>query len=450
MNTEQVVVVGAGPAGTTTALMLARQGRRVVLVDRDPGPADDGSWERRGVMQFAQPHAFRTPFHDVLADRLPDVLERVMAEGAEPMTLGPEGPTLGLRCRRPVVDRVLREAAHDEPGVRGMTGHADRLLVAGRRVHGVVVDGAEVPADLVVVATGRSGRLGDGVLPARESSPCGLSYASRLHQLLPGREPPLINSPPGYAVLQDGYLLIVFLHDAGTFTVLLVRADDDAELAALRETPVWDRAMRLLPGAAAWTDPDVSHPISRVRPGAGLTNSYRHQATDLDGLLLVGDAVLTTNPAGGRGASHALASAAALVDVVTCTPRATWARTLDDWGERHLRPWVVDAVRSDAALLRRWAGLPPDLSGRLPADMVLAPLDSDPELAPLAGAYNRLAVGPDVFAAYEDRARQAWRSGWRPAPAEGPTRDQLVAALGSGAQPVASAGSGRSTVRSSA
>lgn len=439
MDTEQVVVVGAGPAGTAVALMLARSGREVVLLDRDPGPGEDGSWERRGVMQFAQPHTWRAPFHDLLAERLPDVLGRVVAAGAEPMTLGRDGPTIGLRCRRPVVERALREAVRTEGNLRTLTGHADRLLVTGERVHGVVVDGAAVPADLVVVATGRSGRLADGLAPPRESSPCGVAYASRMHRLHPGVEPPLINAPPGYAVLEDGYLLIVFLHDAGTFTVLLVRAEDDAELAALRATPLWEEAMRLIPGAAAWTDPAVSRPVSGVRAGAGLTNSYRHQATDLDGLLLVGDAVLTTNPAGGRGASHALASAAALVDVVTGTPRATWARELDEWGERHLRPWVDDAVRCDAGLLRRWAGLPPDLSSPLPSDLVLGPLASEPDVAPLVGAYQRLAVGPDALSGLDDRARDAWRAGWRPPPAQGPTRDELVGSL----QDVAEASSER-------
>ena len=35
MSSDQwdVIVVGAGPAGATTAALLARQGRRVVLVD---------------------------------------------------------------------------------------------------------------------------------------------------------------------------------------------------------------------------------------------------------------------------------------------------------------------------------------------------------------------------------------------------------------------------------
>jgi hypothetical protein len=48
----RVVVIGAGPTGLFTAMALASRGHEVTVVDRDPGPCSDGSWSRRGVMQF--------------------------------------------------------------------------------------------------------------------------------------------------------------------------------------------------------------------------------------------------------------------------------------------------------------------------------------------------------------------------------------------------------------
>jgi 2-polyprenyl-6-methoxyphenol hydroxylase-like FAD-dependent oxidoreductase len=39
----RVVVVGAGPTGLFSAMVLARRGHQVVVVDRDPGPEQDGS-----------------------------------------------------------------------------------------------------------------------------------------------------------------------------------------------------------------------------------------------------------------------------------------------------------------------------------------------------------------------------------------------------------------------
>ena len=53
----RVAIIGAGPAGLFTGAGLARRGHQVIAVERDPGPAADGSWPRLGVMQFHHAHA---------------------------------------------------------------------------------------------------------------------------------------------------------------------------------------------------------------------------------------------------------------------------------------------------------------------------------------------------------------------------------------------------------
>ena len=55
----------------------------MTIVDRDPGPAADGSWERRGVMQFHHPHGLRKQVVDALAAEMPDVQDALLAAGAE-------------------------------------------------------------------------------------------------------------------------------------------------------------------------------------------------------------------------------------------------------------------------------------------------------------------------------------------------------------------------------
>lgn len=80
----RTVVVGAGPVGLFCAMSLARQGDDVTVVDRDPGPAVEGSWRRRGVMQFEHPHYFRHLVRLALQDRLPDVWEQLLAAGGGP------------------------------------------------------------------------------------------------------------------------------------------------------------------------------------------------------------------------------------------------------------------------------------------------------------------------------------------------------------------------------
>src|SRR6478672_2311418 len=90
--TMRIAVVGAGPTGLFTGMVLARRGHEVTVVDRDSGPRPDGSWSRRGVMQFHHPHAFRTQVVEALQAELPDVWRSLLAAGAEPITM-PADPT---------------------------------------------------------------------------------------------------------------------------------------------------------------------------------------------------------------------------------------------------------------------------------------------------------------------------------------------------------------------
>ena len=57
----RVAIIGAGPTGLFLGAALQRRGHAVTVVDRDGGPEPDGSWPRKGVMQFHHAHAFRGP-----------------------------------------------------------------------------------------------------------------------------------------------------------------------------------------------------------------------------------------------------------------------------------------------------------------------------------------------------------------------------------------------------
>jgi 2-polyprenyl-6-methoxyphenol hydroxylase-like FAD-dependent oxidoreductase len=426
----RVVIVGAGPVGSFCGLMLARRGHQVVLVDRDPGPAPDEQWKRRGVMQFDLPHFFRPAVRQAICAEAPELWSALLLAGGVPAR--PEGfpeEMTGLQCRRSTFERALWTFLAAEPGVAKLTGHVDRLLVDGAAVTGVVVDGVSMPADLVVVASGRAGNVGDDVRAEGEGSSCGFSYAARHYRARPGVDLPSWGLP-NYAVY-DGYLSIVFPQDAQTLSALIVRPTADQRLTELRHNSVYETAAAAIPLLAEWTDPDRFEPVTDVLAGSNLVNSYRGQrradGSYPRGVAFVGDAVCTTNPAAGRGAALGMLQARTLVgllDETTDLVDATAA--FDTWCETHIRPWYSDHVYWDATLLRRFAGDDIDVDARIPSDVVVDCAQVDPSIMAAAGPYLGMMAPPSVLDSVQDKARAVLRTGWRPAYADGPTRDQLV------------------------
>src|SRR4051794_15631995 len=146
----QLAVVGAGPTGLYLAMGFARRGHRVAIIDRDTGPRPDGTWGRRGVMQFHHPHAFRQQVREALLAELPEVYDHLVAAGAEPAHVeGAPDDLVMLRCRRSTFEGVLREDALRHPGITLVNGHADQPVAAHGRAVGVRVGDRSVDADLV-------------------------------------------------------------------------------------------------------------------------------------------------------------------------------------------------------------------------------------------------------------------------------------------------------------
>ncbi len=425
----RTVVVGAGPVGLYCAMALARQGDEVTVVDRDPGPLPDQSWRRRGVMQFAHPHYFRHFVRVALQDRLPDVWEQLLAAGGVPANFegAPEFLT-GLQCRRSTFERVLWQAAACEPRLTVRTGVVDDLVSSAGRVSGVVVGGSTLQADRVVCATGRGGSLGDGLREPGSESDCGFSYVARLYQGWPG-------APwPTWALsgrLYDGYQAILFPHDDRTLSALVVLPSHDTELAGLTRTEAFDLAASVIPQLAAWTDPDQYEPLGPPMTGGRLTNGYRGQRdakgrVAVPGVYFVGDAVCTTNPAAGRGASLGLQQAQALLELLGAADARDSSEQFDAWCEQHIRPWYDDHVLWDAELLRRYAGEDLDIEGPLSSDIYCTAAETDPSLLPTVGPVLGMLATPASLSTIDERVRRMLRQGWRPGFAAGPTRDELV------------------------
>jgi 2-polyprenyl-6-methoxyphenol hydroxylase-like FAD-dependent oxidoreductase len=152
------IVVGARAAGSPTAMLLARKGHRVLLVDRAAFPSDTLS-----THYIHQPGIARL--------RRWGLLDRLTQTGCPPIgamrfDIGPfalaaappasDGVAEGYCPRRTVLDSLLLEAAA-EAGAEVRTGVAvDELLFADGAVVGVRVQGAEERARIVIGADGRN------------------------------------------------------------------------------------------------------------------------------------------------------------------------------------------------------------------------------------------------------------------------------------------------------
>ena len=428
----RVVIVGGGPTGLFTAIALARRDHEVVLIDRDPGPPQNGAWPRKGVMQFHHAHTFRGPVVDALRAEMPDVLGELTGAGAV-VADGPDGRPAALLCRRATFDALVRRCTVAEPGVTVLTGHVDGLIHDRGRTRGVAWQGGGTVADLVLDATGRASRLTNGLRAPAEGGDCGAVYIDRQYQLRPGAPDGPVNSPIGLSLGFPGYFAIAFLHDNRTFSITFAHDGSDRRLRGLRHGEVFDAAVRAIPQLSEWIDPQRARPITPVLPGGRLYNSYCGQLGDAGGLatpgmISVGDAVCTTTPLAGRGVTLALRQSQALLGALdrNGSDVDSAARQFDEWCTERIRPWFEDHRHADADRLRRWGGGDVDVTRGLPSDLVVAAAAADERLRPVVEPFARMDALPASLDSVEPIARQLYARGWRPAVPDGPTRTELA------------------------
>jgi geranylgeranyl reductase family protein len=160
------IVVGAGPAGSTTAYRLARAGARVVLVDRARFPRDKpcgGGLTLRAVRELpVDPEPVVEHVVDRMALRL-NYGSRFERGGRRPLVL----MTQRRRLDHFLAERAAQAGADFRDGVRvralELDGDGATVDVDGARLRGDVVVGADGANGVVARAAGIETRYAHGV-----------------------------------------------------------------------------------------------------------------------------------------------------------------------------------------------------------------------------------------------------------------------------------------------
>lgn len=213
-----VLVIGAGPTGLALAVMLARDGNRVTVLERDAGAPTGwlrppgGRGRVQGVSQFRHPHLLLPAVFRTLRTEIPEVLDELTAMGLRPGNLLDgarrsgilDGPRAGderfemMDVRRPLFEAALDAVAGRTAGLTVRRCTRVRALLAGREAgiaaaarggsrHGGRRGRARGPR------RGRRGpQLAGGPHAARPGCPgapggAGRVRLPRLHPLLPRR-----------------------------------------------------------------------------------------------------------------------------------------------------------------------------------------------------------------------------------------------------------------------
>jgi 2-polyprenyl-6-methoxyphenol hydroxylase-like FAD-dependent oxidoreductase len=356
-NSYDAIVVGARCAGSPTAMLLARKGYRVLVVDRAAFPSDTIST-----------HVVHPPGVDAL--RRWGLLDRLVATGCPPVDtyvfdFGPfaisgspgiEGAPVAYCPRRTVLDRLLVDAAR-EAGAEVRAEHAvEAILVEDGRVVGIRghgKDGQTITdrARVVIGADGHHSLVARTVRAEQYNEKPQLLaayYAYWSGLPMGGRFETYIRPPRGFAAIEthDGLTLVVGGWPMAEFETN--KKDHERHyLAMFDAVPAFAERIR---GAKR---------ESRV---AGYPSPNYFRKPFGPGWALVGDAGYLKDPITAQGISDAFRDAELLATAVD--EASTGARSYDEAMQayQHRRDQTVLPMYELTTQLARLEPPPPELA----------------------------------------------------------------------------------------
>ena len=367
-DSADVIVVGAGPAGSATAAYLAMAGLDVLLLEKTrfprekvcgdgltpravrelitlgiPTPESEGWIRNHGLRIIGGGLRLELPWPD-LASFPPYGLVRTRHDFDD--ILAKHAVKHGARLREGVnVGAPIR----DEHGA--IIGVEARDCDENGRATGATMT---YRAPLVVAADGNSSRLSLAMgREKREDRPMGV--AVRTYYTSPRHDDDYLESwlelwstdDQGKKVLLPGYGWIFGVGD-GTSNVGLGILNTSSAFGKTDYKDVMRRWVATMPAEWTYNDETMTGPIR----GAALPMGFNRQPHYRDGLLLVGDAGGMVNPFNGEGIAYAMESGRLAAEVIA----QAFARG-DDAGRERVLATYPQIMKDDLGgyfTLGRW------------------------------------------------------------------------------------------------
>src|SRR6516225_3376435 len=326
-DSADVIVVGAGPAGSTTAFHLAQAGLDVLLLEKSRFPRDKVCGDGLTPRAVKQLVGMGIPLN-AEDGWFPNKGLRIIGGGVRLKLDWPElasYPGYGMMRNRRGFDETLARAAA-KAGARlleGVNVTGPVLDEASGRITGVTARASEPEGDgtqrtyharLVIAADGNSSRLSLAMgLAKRDDRPLGV--AIRTYYTSPRHDDDYLES---WLELWDSERLLpgygwIFGAGDGTSNVGLGLLNTSAAFQHTDYRALLRRWLAGMPAEWGYTEENRTESVR----GAALPMGFNRTPHYTRGLMLVGDAGGMVNPFNGEGIAYAMESGEIAARVIT-------------------------------------------------------------------------------------------------------------------------------------